>query len=445
MPENLLRTTTADSNEDLKTLDEKLEELRPALTKTLCDLIRIPSENSPPRGGERACQTFVANTLRQMGVAPDVYELTQVPGLTSHPEYWPGRSYAERPNVNALLQGTGRGRSLLLSGHIDTVPADTPLPWQYSPFGCQIARGRLYGRGAWDMKAGVAMNLTVLKAIRELGLKLRGDLTFETVVDEEFGGVNGTLAARLRGYLADAAVVTEPTSLRICPAQRGGRTLHITLHGRGGILAAEETSGRVIEQLGYFLSRLPEFTARRARRVAIDPYYASCTEPFAVWVTNLATGRWGWTQPITVPEQCQVELYWQAMPQETREEVEGEFHAWWKEIVASRPDLFRNPPTVELPMRWIPGSSIPPDSPLVTAFADACRACGAARPIEGMDAPADMYIFQRTFGIPAILWGPAGGGAHQADEFVELDSLFEATRVLLHFVIRWCGSESARP
>jgi len=428
----------------MKILDEKLEALRPELTATLSRLVRIPSENVPPSGNESACQSFVADHLRQIGLAPDVYEITEVAALSSHAEYWPGRNYAGRPNVNAVLKGSGGGRSLILSGHIDTVPADTPVPWQHSPFGAQIEGGRLYGRGAHDMKAGVAMNLTVLEAIRELGLKLRGDLIFETVVDEEFGGVNGTLAARVRGYLGDAAVVTESTELRICPAQRGGRTIHIRFEGSGGIVSSSSASGRVIEQLRYFLSRLPEFAARRSRRVTVDPYYASCPEPFAVWVTNVATGRWGWTQPITVPEQCRVELYWQTMPQETREEVEAEFYAWWNEITDSRPDLFPRRPVVELPMRWIPGSSIPPDTSLVTEFAATCGACSLQPAIEGLDSPADMYVFQRCFGIPAIMWGPGGGGSHQADEFVELDSLFEATRVLLHFVVRWCGNEGTR-
>ena len=328
----------------LERLNEVAEQLRPEMVQTLRQLVSIPSENLPPTGGEKKCQTFVAEELRQLGLEPDVYEPTAVPELQSHAEYWPGRNYAGRPNVNAVLKGTGGGRSLVLSGHIDTVPADTPMDWQHPPFSAHIENGRLYGRGAWDMKAGIAMNLTILRAMRLLGLRLRGDICFETVVDEEYGGVNGTLAARLRGYHSDAAVITESTSMRICPAQRGGRTLHIQLRGRGGILGSDATASRVVEQLGYLLSRLPEFAVRRSRRVPIDPYYSSCPEPFAVWVTNIATGRWGWTQPITVPDQCRLELYWQSMPSETREEVELEFYQWWNEILDDRTDLFPERP-----------------------------------------------------------------------------------------------------
>lgn len=420
-------------------LDQALQSQERLLVDTLAELVRTPSENLPPLGGEQACQRRVGDWLRELDIEPDIYELSEVPELESHPEYWPGREYSGRPNVNGVLKGTGGGRSLILSGHVDTVPADSPVPWSYPPFGAVVEGDRLFGRGAWDMKAGVAMNLAVLRALRHAGITLAGDLIFETVVDEEFGGVNGTLAGRLRGYNADAAIVGEPTSLRICPAQRGGRTLHITLRGSGGILAGTRPSGRAVDQLSYVLARLPELKERRCARVRVHPYYASSAEPFAVWVTNIATGKWGWTQPITVPEICRMELYWQAMPDETRGEVEGEFLEWWGEITASRPDLFGIEPVIEWPMRFLPGCATPKDAALVTEFSAAAASLGMAPAIEGLDAPSDMYVFPRCFGTPAILWGPAGGGAHQANEFVEVDSLIAATRALAHFVCRWCG------
>src|ERR1051325_1881836 len=134
--------------------------------------------------------------------------------------FWPGRHYSHRPNVGAVRKGTGGGRSLVLSGHIDPVPAGSG-PWTRLPFGGAVEGNRLYGRGSNDMKAGVASNLFVAEALSMLGVQLAGDLPFESVVDEEFGGVNGTLAGRLMGFNADAAVISEPTALRISPAQRG--------------------------------------------------------------------------------------------------------------------------------------------------------------------------------------------------------------------------------
>lgn len=421
-------------------LDETLQQLRPYLVDTLQELVRIPSENLPPRGGERACQRFVAQELERLGLTPDVYLLGDVAGLAAHPEYWPDRDYSDRPNVNAVVRGGG-GRSLVLSGHIDTVPADTPVAWSHDPFGAGIEDGRLYGRGAWDMKAGVAMNLTVLRVLKEAGARLGGDLIFETVVDEEFGGVNGTLAGRLRGYTADAAIITEPTHLKICPAQRGGQVVHVELRGSGGMLSPGETSGRVTEQLAHLLAAVPAFAREREGRVAVHPYYAGCAEPFAAWITNIATGRWGWTQPITVAERCRIEIYFQTMPDETREEAHADFERWWAATLDARPGLFRTRPDYHLPMRWLPGCAMAPDEPLVTELQRAARSLGLDPGVEGLDAPSDMYIFQRCFQMPALMWGPSGGNAHQADEYVDVESLVAATRVLLQMVHRWCGVE----
>ena len=419
-------------------LDEIMVELQPDLLATLQDLIRIPSENLPPHGNESACQLYVAERLRELDIEPDIYDIDSVQGIAAHPRFWPGRSYRNRPNVNGRLRGAG-GRSLILSGHIDTVPVNTPIPWRHTPHGGERVDGRIYGRGSWDMKAGIAMNLIVLKALRRLNATLGGDLIFESVVDEEFGGANGTLAGRLRGYRADAAVVTESTSLRICPAQRGGRTVHILLRGPGGMLLTGQSAGRVTDQLAYLLNRLQEFASLRQSRVPIDPYYRDCAEPFAVWATNIATGQWGWTQPISVAESCRLELYWQTMPNETGERVMQEFHEWWNRILDARPDLFAVRPEVTLPMRWLPGCSIPVDAPLVREFAETAASLDAPACVVGLDAPSDMFVFQQCFNTPAIMWGPHGGNAHQADEYVEIESLFTAARVLLRFVGRWCG------
>ncbi|HUS05344.1 MAG TPA: M20/M25/M40 family metallo-hydrolase, partial [Bryobacteraceae bacterium] len=230
------------------------------------DLIKIPSENRAPMGAEGDCQQYIAGFLRKCGWTPLLYTPDQAPGIESHPLYWPGREYANRPNVGARQAGVGGGRSLVLSGHIDTVPTGA-APWQKDPFGGQIEDGRLYGRGSNDMKAGIAMSLFVIEALAQSGIRLAGDLIFESVVDEEFGGVNGTLAGRLMGFQADAAVLTEPSFLRICPAQRGGRTVDITFSAPNQGILGKAASANVLEQLRVFLNGLDRFTQERRRRV----------------------------------------------------------------------------------------------------------------------------------------------------------------------------------
>jgi len=405
-------------------------------------LIRIPSENTPPSGAERACQEHIAEILRASGWQPELYEITNVKGLSVHPLFQPGRDYRERPNLGARRKGYGTGRSLILSGHIDTVPRGTQ-PWTRDAFGGEMDGNRIYGRGSNDMKAGVAMNLFIAESLQELGLQLGGDLIFETVIDEEFGGVNGTLASRLRGFNADAAVIAEPSFLRICPAQRGGRTAHITFRAPGGVLTESGFPGQVVQQLTHFLTKVPEFAAARRQKAQIHELYARHDDPVPVSITKIFTSPWGTKEPITVPEECKVEFFWQLMPGEPQEAVEREFQEWLEGVVQSAPGLFAGPPEVTFPIRWMPGSAILKSEPLVRELA-ACaqEVLGAEPPIVGIEGPCDMFVFHQAFSIPAVLWGPRGGNTHAADEYVEIDSLIAAAKTLLLFVCRWCGVQS---
>jgi len=402
-------------------------------------LVQTPSENKPPNGAEAACQHWLAGQLQNAGLQPDLYEIGSVPGLCEHPLYFQGRSYDNRPNLAARRAGSGKGRSLLLSGHIDTVPIGTQ-PWTRQPLGAQVEGNRIYGRGSNDMKAGIAANLFVLECVQELGLKLRGDLTFESVIDEEFGGCNGTLAGRVRGYNADAVILAEPSSLRICAAQRGGRTAQITFHSSGGVLQDGAFPSGVVPQLTQFLSRVPEFAAQRSRSVPVHKLYATHSDPVPVSVTKVFTAPWGYGEPITIPESGQIELYWQLMPGEQQAEVEQEFFDWLRRVVEEAPGVFPAMPDVSMPIRWLPGSAIDASHSLVQELSTCAQAVLGEPPVvTGIEGPCDLFVFHQAFNMPGVLWGPRGGNVHAADEYVEIDSLVAASKALLLFVATWCG------
>jgi acetylornithine deacetylase len=422
-----------------KQLTGYVDQHRDRLVEIIRDLVRMPSENTPPVGAEAACQVYVADFLRNQGWKPLMYELDQVPGIRDHPLFRGGRDYKGRPNLGARKPGTDGGRSLLLSGHIDTVPKGTQ-PWTRDPFGGEIEGNLLFGRGSNDMKAGVGMSLFVVEALSKLDLALSGDLLFETVVDEEFGGVNGTLAGRLQGFNADAAIITEPSFLRVCPAQRGGRIAHILLEAPGGVLTEQMFPAGVIDQLTFLLARVKEFAEARRAKAAVHELYANHMDPVPVAITKLFTAPWGTNEPITVPEQCRIEMYWQTMPGERQGDVEREFFSWLDSVIASAPRLFPKRPEVEFPIRWLPGSAILKSEPLVEELAACAKeVTGKESPVVGIEGPCDMYVFHQAFGIPAVLWGPRGGNTHAADEYVEIDSVVDAVKTLLVFVCRWCG------
>jgi acetylornithine deacetylase len=418
-------------------LQDHVEARTDRIVGILRDLVRLPSENRAPAGTELACQQYVAERLRRAGLDPVLYTPDDAPGIRAHPLYWPGRDYTNRPNIAARLPGRGGGRSLILSGHIDTVPAGSQ-PWAHHPFDGEIEGNRLYGRGSNDMKGGIATNLFVLDALRELGISLAGDLIFETVVDEEFGGVNGTLAGRLMGFTADAAVISEPSFLRVCPAQRGGRTAHIRFRAANeGILGGASTS--VVEQLRVFINAVPAFADGRRSGVRAHPLYVHLENPVPAKVTRISTAPWGTSEPTNTPSECQIEFFWEAMPGETREEVDREFRMWLNSVIDSAPATFAARPEVIFPIRWLPGSAIDPDLEIVREMrASAAAITGSDPPVQGIEGPCDMFVFHE-FGIPAVLWGARGGNTHNPDEYVEIDSLVKAAQVLLEFVCRWCG------
>ena len=371
------------------------------------ELIRIPSENTPPRGSERACQMWLANRLEACGLTPDLYDLDEVPGLREHPLFRDGRDYSGRPNLGAARKGAGQGRSLLLSGHIDTVPSGTQ-PWTRDPFGGAVEENRIYGRGANDMKAGIAMNLFVMESLARLGLQLNGDLLFESVIDEEFGGCNGTLAGRLRGYNTDAAILSEPSSLRICPAQRGGRTVHITFRAPGGVLQNGRFPAGIAPQLTHFLYHVQTFAARRSANVRVHEMYAGHSDPVPVSITKVFTAPWGFSEPITIPESAQLEMYWQLMPGETQANVEREFFQWFREVINGAPEIYPDVPAVAFPIRWMPGSSIATSEPVVQELSSCVKFVLGSEPvIAGIEGPCDLFVFQDVFRHPGNHLGAA--------------------------------------
>jgi acetylornithine deacetylase len=420
------------------------------IVQVMRDLIRIPSQNTPPVGQEKACQEYIANYLVRAGLKADMYEPDQVSALVKHPAFLPGRNYRDRPNVSSLLPGKGGGRSLakprtlLLTGHVDTVALGDNV-WSRPPFGAEIHDGRLYGLGAIDMKAALGAMLVLYKAIAEQQIPLAGALSFESVVDEEEGGVNATIAGRLRHGPLDGAVIPEGTDLKIYPAARGALISDIIFTSTKGTWLEVGTSGEqkadAVYQMGLFLSHLPELSAKR-RSHPVHPLYTSYPDPVPVQVTKVYAGGWGSQVPIAVPPQGRIELILQTMPGEKREDVLREQEEWLASIIAQHPDAFATRPETRFRLRWMVPTAIDPAHPLVTTMADSvAQVAGQAPAVVGAPYACDMFALHQIFQMPALLFGPTGAQAHAADEYVELDSVFAFWESLLLFVLAWCGTE----
>jgi len=434
--------TGLDHNEQkvLEALDAGADELV-ALTS---ELVRIPSENTPPGGGEKEVQEFIAGWLDGIGLAADMIDLDAVPGLAKHELFFRGegyerRDYAGRPNLAARMPGAGGGRTLILNGHADTMPVGGGR-WTRDPFGGQVDGGRIYGRGAMDMKGGLAAGLAAMKAIRSAGVRPAGDVVFESVVDEEHGGSNGTLANRLARIGGDGAVILEPTGLRLYSAHKGFRIVHLSLTAAGGMSLSGEALPNPVEHVGSLIECFRAFRDRRRRSAPISPEYAGDPDPVPVFMNKLQAGEFSLAIPMQVPQACRLEVYWQTMPGERREDVEAELFDHLDRWVAAHPELAGFGVERRFSHRWMPGSRTAPDAPIVAAMRQAAgEVLGRRVQAAGGPFPCDMFAL-RHFGIDTVIFGPSGGGAHGADEYVEIDSLLAAARTVALAILRFCGT-----
>jgi acetylornithine deacetylase len=404
--------------------------LRPEIVSALTALVRTSSQT----GDEGAAQQVVARLMREQGLDVDVWE-PDAAELAPHAHYVTiGEGFADRPNVVGVARGQGGGRSLILNGHIDTVEIGERAAWIHDPLGADVIDGRLFGRGSCDMKGGVVANLFALAALRHAGIDLTGDVIVESTVAEEDGGA-GALAALLRGYRADSALISEPTNLAIVPAQGGTLMFRLHVPGLSAHACVRDEGVSAIEKFAYLHSGLLDFEARHNAAIA-HPLYAGMSNKAPVNIGMIRGGAW----PSSVPEWVAAEGRAGLVPGEDVEEFRGQF----VKVVATLADgdawLREHPPRVE----WLPGQIAPAevaaDSALVTTLATAYEEVTAAAPrIEAVTYGADMRHFINN-GVPCVMFG-AGDvrAAHAPNESIPLDDLMLAVAVSARFIAGWCG------
>jgi acetylornithine deacetylase len=418
-------------------IDAWVEHERERVIGLARDLVRIPSENHPPHGAEAEAQAFLAEALRRAGLPAELYDIAAVPGLEDHPLRYRGVDCHGRPNVSLRLPGRhpAGARSLILSGHMDTVPAGDPTQWTESPVSGSLRAGRLYGRGAYDMKAGVAANAAVAMMLNDLRIELDGDLMVESVADEEFAGGHGTIAARLHSGGADAVLLPEPSNLVPYRAHRGLRIARITIEGKGGVTFAGDTLRPAVHELPALIEAILQFGQQRNTRTRIPEAYASNPAPASWMITKVRANNWCDDARLAVPEAAQVELFWESMPAETQAQIEQEFEAWLADFAARSSARVSH----EYWLRWMDGYQLPAAHPLaVCAVRHTGAVSGTPQPAVGAPFPCDLFLFARL-GVPAgIILGPAGNNAHAADEWVDVESLLQTVRIYGRIACDWC-------
>lgn len=420
---------------------QTVDDHRGLIIDLLADLVRIPSVNRQTYGDELACQHFVAEQMRSLGLEIDLFEPDSVHGITKHPGWQSGRSYTNRPNVVGVRRGGGQGRSLLLLAHVDVVPEGPHTLWRYGSFNPMVEDGVLIGRGSNDDKGGLAAMMMALHCVEAAGDSPVGDVILASVVDEESGGANGTLATLLRGHGADAAIYCDGLDLAVHTANLGGGHCRIELQLRPEVVVA----GGVVhaaELLHTFYHDALLFARERTARFRADPSYAETVWPdIAVRVDHLAVGAADGSNPGS----ARLDLTVYILPVEEPEQVQAEVTDRFRRL-AERYETMLLPPTITWPGRLMPPSAIPADHPFVEEVAEAF-ALAVGRPAVRNGMPmSDLFQFNRHAPrpMPTVALGPGRwavpGGAHEPNKSILIDEhLLPLVKILALVIVAWCG------
>ena len=415
-----------------------LRPFRKTLVSLLRELVRANSVAIPPHGNEMAVQKVLQRFCRSNRLVAELYS-TEFLTRSDHPYVRRDRDYRGRPNLIARIGGSGRGRSLLLSGHADTVPPGRGQ-WAASPWSGVVRDGRLYGRGSFDMKGGLAAQFVAAAALRRAGVKLGGDVLCESVVDEEWAGGGGTLAGRLRGDNADAAVIAEGTGLAVVRATRGGHFFEVT--ATAGDPSAYFSKQEVLSPatpMGRLLGWVDQWTLRR-QAIRARGAYRDFADPAPVQVLALEANRFDPEVPWSTPQTARLRLYFQFLPQEDVPAVLRRVRRSFDAFCAKDPFFRAYPPTwhniVDPPLL---GHELPATHPWTRTLAGAVAAVmGREATVSAAPYPCDAFLLQREFGIPTLLFGPTGSGAHNVDECVELESVAQTAQAMIAAAMAWC-------
>jgi acetylornithine deacetylase len=387
-------------------------------------------------GEEARVQRFVALQLAELGLEVDVWDIDPAE-VARHPAYGPVEwSYAGRPNVAACWPAAeDGGRSLVLQGHVDVVPVTPEHRWTHDPWAGEVADGRMWGRGAADMKAGVAAMIFAARALREAGVRLRGDLTLVSVIEEECTG-NGALSALQRGYVADAGLIPEPFGLAALEAQVGVLWARVTVHGQGAHAERATEAQNAVAKAARVVQAIAEIEAEANRAERRAPQFAGTEHPLNYNVGVIRGGDW----PSSVPEECVVEVRFAAYPGEDLTEVQGRFRAALLEAVADDPWLAEHPPEVTFHGFRADGFAIARDQPIMQTLAAVHRdVVGGELDLQTFTATTDARLFNLYFDTPTTCYGPLGGNLHAPDEWVDLETVRTTTKVLAAAAMDWCG------
>ena len=392
-------------------------------------LVRVPSVT----GDEGPVQDAVESLLREARIPPE--RLEPDPAEARADPDWPGEEMPREalPIVLGRL-GVAGGRRLVLVGHVDVVPIGDPATWSHDPWAAERVGDRLYGRGAVDMKGGVASILGALHALTTAGLdrRLGGEVLFASVPSEEDGG-QGMLAAIRAGVTGEAAVITEPTGLDIVIAHAGAITFRLTVPGRAAHASVRREGVSALDNLQTLVRALQADEAER-NGAETDPLMTVHGLPYATIIGKVSGGDWA----STVIDRIVAEGRYGVKLGQTWRDAERDLLRCIDDANESDPFLRDHPATVELTGGRFSSARIAADHPLPTSLAAiAGPMLGREISLQGEPYGADMRLLVNEGRTPTVIFGPGDKRvAHSADEWVSVAEVVACARTLAAWLVR---------
>jgi acetylornithine deacetylase len=401
----------------------------------LQEMVSIPSVT----GDEAAIQAYLDKYLRGIGLDVDMW-VTDWDELKKHPGYRPvARGYEGRPNIVATWKGTGGGRSLLLNGHTDVIPVGNGEGWSDNPWSASIKNGRIYGRGSCDMKSGVASHILAVEYLKAAGLKPKGDVYINIVIDEEVSG-HGTLDTVIRGYKADAGISGETSDLAVQPACIGRIWFEIEIHGKpAGIQKRYEGISGI--ELGMKVTKaVQELEDTRVATVS-HPLYPSAIDSLPCIIGSFSAGNY----PSAFPATCLLKGSIGTVPGEDHEGVKRSLVDQIARAAAKDPWMKDHPPVVRFVGYDAQASEIPREHPIVKTVSACYKEITGKNPvISGRQGAADTRFLNSYGKTPTVIFGPGSTAImHANDEYVSIDDYITSIKVMALSIYDWCGVERA--
>ncbi len=387
-------------------------------------------------GQEKGAQEVLVKHLEALGMAPQMKDV-DLDVISRHPGFAPVEwSYEDRPLVYATMPGGGNGRSLILNGHIDVVPAGPMEYWKTDPWRSTVKDGRVYGRGAYDMKGGFVSAVLAMQAILSAGFVPDGRVDFQSVIEEECSG-NGSLFAALDRPQADGALIFDTGPATV--GHLGVMWFRVAIAGMATHAMESKIEANAIEKASVVIAALRELEREMNSEERPDEF-RTAVNPIKLNVGTIRGGYW----PSCAPTDCTVEFRLAFFPGTPVDTVQARVIEKLNAAFSEDPWLREHPPKVSFFGFRAEGSTVSPDSLLISVIREAHER-GTKKPFVASYGTGcnDCRYFNLYADTNALVYGPLGGDMHAPNEFVEIESLYETARVIARFILMWCGFRKA--